>query len=167
MAGKRRIPVVIQLARAIDRSGSDDCWEWAGATDADGYGTLVLRRDDKLVLRKAHRTAYEHFVGDIPDGMYVLHTCDNPPCCNPKHLFVGTNDDNMQDKTRKQRQSRGETSGHARLTESQMVAIRSLPATRSRKTINDLACRYNVSYFCIWDVVRGRSWRHLESANVQ
>jgi hypothetical protein len=75
-----------------------DCIEWKGRTDKDGYGTIGSRR--------AHRVAWEQTFGPIPDGLQVLHKCDNPPCCNPDHLFLGTRTDNMNDKVRKGRQHR-------------------------------------------------------------
>jgi hypothetical protein len=69
------------------------CWIWRGAKTDKGYGHFKSMGK----TRGAHRTAYELFVGPIPTGLYVLHRCDVPPCCNPAHLFVGTNRDNVQD----------------------------------------------------------------------
>jgi hypothetical protein len=75
------------------------CWEWAGAKHRFGYG--MLRINGAAVT--AHRTSWTVFNGDIPDGMSVLHRCDNPCCCNPEHLFLGTHADNMADMTAKGR----------------------------------------------------------------
>lgn len=163
----RRRSMLIKLIRAIDRAGEDDCWEWVGSRDVNGYGTIALREDGVQVLRKAHRLAYQSFIGPIPEGMFVCHTCDNPPCCNPKHLFAGTPDDNMQDKTIKRRQSYGESHGNSLMTDADVLAIRSLPRSKDRRFIHELAHRYNVSYFCIWDIIKGRSWKHVEAVNVQ
>ena len=79
---------------------TDGCWKWIGATTSSGYGCIGLGRRRKL---QAHRVSYELYVGEIPEGRMVLHRCDNPPCCNPDHLFIGTQTDNMRDAARKGR----------------------------------------------------------------
>lgn len=76
--------------RINDESG---CWEWTGGKNNRGYG--LFKVDSKMVA--THRFAYEMMVSDIPDGIFVCHKCDNPPCCNPAHLFLGTRSDNVQD----------------------------------------------------------------------
>lgn len=83
---------------------SDGCWGWSGATGRHGYGSLSSR--DKKVSKspeKAHRVSYEKTFGPIPEGLHVLHRCDNPPCTNPEHLFLGTPKDNAVDRTEKGR----------------------------------------------------------------
>jgi len=80
------------------RSGND-CWHWKGARNTDGYGNL--RRNKKSC--KAHRIAWEITNGPVPNGFYVLHKCDNPLCCNPNHLFLGTQKENVDDMTAKGR----------------------------------------------------------------
>lgn len=75
-----------------------ECWTWTGST-AKGYGQIKIEGD---VLR-AHRVAFEMFNGPLPDGMHALHTCDNPLCCNPRHLWAGSHLDNMRDKSAKGR----------------------------------------------------------------
>ena len=77
----------------------DECWEWTDGCDGDGYG--VVGAGGKTV--RAHRVAWEVAHGPIPDGVHVLHQCDNPPCINPAHLFLGTQADNMADKVAKGR----------------------------------------------------------------
>lgn len=76
----------------------DGCWNWIWNT-IDGYGRTLVK--DKSLL--AHRVSYELHIGEIPDGIYVLHKCDNPGCVNPDHLFLGTNTDNMRDMVNKSR----------------------------------------------------------------
>jgi hypothetical protein len=97
------------------------CWKYQGHLDKGGYGYI---RDGKKEL--VHRVAYRHFRGTIPEGIFVCHTCDNPSCCNPKHLFLGTPNDNMQDKVHKGRQAHthDEISGHCKLSVEQVQAIR-------------------------------------------
>jgi hypothetical protein len=78
------------------------CWEWTGTRNRDGYGQLKLKGGKGYPFR-AHRVAYEAAYGPIPDGMIVCHSCDNPPCCNPEHLWLGTHKDNAADRTAKRR----------------------------------------------------------------
>lgn len=80
---------------------SRDCWEWTGTRVPFGYGILIVDGKQK----RAHRVAYEEFVGPIPDDALVCHKCDNPPCINPAHLFIGTHIDNAKDRNAKGRQA--------------------------------------------------------------
>lgn len=75
---------------------TDNCWNWTGRLDRDGYGMVdgVLRKN---YGQRAHRVSYQIYKGDIPNGLVVLHSCDNPSCCNPDHLSVGTQADNVKD----------------------------------------------------------------------
>lgn len=108
----KRKPLADRLWAKVDVRGPDDCWEWQGSKVGE-YGHIgVGGRENKLVL--THRAAYEVSVGPIPDGMKVCHTCDNPPCCNPKHLFLGTQADNVRDRDAKGRTARGDNNGRSK-----------------------------------------------------
>ena len=127
---------------------SSDCWEWSRSRNPDGYGRI---RDDR-----AHRVAYRAFVGEIPEGMCVCHHCDNPSCCNPDHLFLGSHRENMADRDRKMRLPRGEGHHLAKLTEDQIRAIRKDP--RSQVEIgND----YGVAQSVVWKIRNRVTWRHV------
>jgi hypothetical protein len=91
---------VVELFWAKVARGAD-CWEWGGARNTSGYGWFRFGPD--RTPTGAHRVAYELSNGPIPDGLAVLHRCDNPPCVNPAHLFLGTNQDNVTDKVNKGR----------------------------------------------------------------
>lgn len=77
----------------VDRRGPDECWEWRAGKNRTGYGLFGVDKGSKL----SHRIALRFSGVDVPDGMFVCHRCDNPPCCNPAHLFLGTQFDNMRD----------------------------------------------------------------------
>ena len=148
------------------------CWLWTGYRMPRGYGNFQSR--DPKIGRLAHRYAYAAFVGSIPDGMGVLHRCDTPPCCRPDHLFLGTDQDNIDDKVAKGRQSRGverglrlKQSGQMRkkLTASQeediRQAVQSAPRHwyKGRPCLPDgfalgLAEQYGVSWARIYQIGR-------------
>jgi hypothetical protein len=140
---------------------SDGCWEWTGAVNEWGYGRIGSR--DRLgAKRTAHRLSWLLAFGPIPDGALVLHACDNPPCVRPDHLFLGTHEDNMQDRHNKGRYARGEqVSGH-RLTEAQ--ARYCLNAIRSGRTILGLSRELGISRSTIYHVGAGQTWAWLNEA---
>src|SRR3990167_1003780 len=82
---------------------TENCWLWTGACDTFGYGHFGKLCPPKVKMVKAHRFSYELHKGKIPEGMCVLHSCDTPPCVNPKHLWLGTKKDNMIDMIKKKR----------------------------------------------------------------
>ena len=130
------------------------CWEWTAAVFRGGYGAIV-RSGKKL---KAHRVAYEFFNGPVPAGMVVRHRCDNPLCCNPQHLLVGTPADNMADKYARGRavHVRGSAHGNAKLNEQVVREIRG-----SAETTATLSKRYGVSQSLVSKVRRGAMWSHV------
>ncbi len=133
----------------VDRSGGPEaCWPWTGALNPDGYGNVgsVSR------YWKAHRRAWTLANGPIPAGKHVLHSCDNPPCCNPDHLWLGTHADNMADMVAKGRD------GRRRLTEAAVLEGRALRL--AGWTFQQIADRYGVSRSGAFYAVTGKTWRH-------
>src|SRR5690349_6136897 len=112
----------------VDRSRDDTCWVWKAGRDRAGYGQFWVYDRGRSI--GAHRIAYELINGPIPEGMFVCHTCDNPPCCNPTHLFVGTPADNTTDRDQKGRLHAPEGSRHggALLTEDSVKEMKLLYA---------------------------------------
>ena len=106
---------------------------------------------------KAHRFIYEECFGFVPDGLHVLHKCDNPPCINPEHLFLGTNQDNIDDKVRKGRQLKGEQIPVSKLKEHEAMAILLDKISSAR----ELAERYGVLRGAIWRIKNRTRWAHL------
>lgn len=141
----------------IDSKG---CWNWRLCRDKDGYGYFSGSGQTR-----AHRFAYTAFRGSVPAGMYVCHTCDNPSCVNPDHLFLGTQADNKADCDRKGRGPLGETHGNSRLTVSAVRDIlkncRPLGAHHSWWSVREFARKYGVDPCTVGDVLKRRTWRHV------
>lgn len=136
------------------------CWEWKGYRFPRGYGRVPVGN----TTVGAHVVAYETWVGPIPDGLLVRHTCDNPPCINPKHLLVGTHQDNMDDKVQRQRQSslKGEAHYAAKLTAEDVRKIRS-EWSEGNVTQPALAKKYGTTYKNIHMIVHRKTWRHIDA----
>lgn len=151
--------VAIYLAERCQINPVSNCFEWCLATDPDGYGVAhenSVRPAPRFVKNlRAHRLAYEVFVGDI-GRFYVLHKCDNPKCCNPEHLFLGTAKDNHSDSQQKGRHSHGETQGASKFTEADIRAIRS-----SSESLLVLSKIYGVTKSAICSVRLRKTWRHV------
>jgi hypothetical protein len=140
----------------VEKGPVEQCWPWKASFLRGGYGYFFLEG-----TKQAHRMAYELTYGEIPSGKSVLHTCDNPSCCNPAHLFVGTQVDNMVDAEGKgrRRYARGEGS-NAKLTQAQVKEIRRKYATKNYTYVR-LATEYSVSFAAIWKIVQRKSWAWL------
>lgn len=126
----------------------------------DGYGALWDRTIGLIGNnRLTHRLAWEFANGPIPMGMFVCHSCDNPPCCNPAHLFLGTQADNDADRTSKGRSSRGSRHPDAKLNEQAVRELRQRFAAGER--VRTLAPDYGVSSTTAWQAIKRRTWKHV------
>lgn len=158
------------------RGSGDGCHEWTGPTNTSGYGVLFLnanRSNGRRMVVSAHRYAYEHFIGAIPNGMCVMHRCDNPKCTNPSHLSIGTQADNNRDRSLKGRsgsreftaaeraayseKNRGSKNSLSKLTEEIAAKIK-----YDRSTTNKQAADlYGISRAVVSHIRTNRSWRHV------
>ena len=165
----------------VDKSaGPDGCWPWTAGMFPSRYG--VFRAPG--LSQRAHRVAWVLVYGEIPKGACVLHRCDNPPCCNPAHLWIGSHQDNVADKVRKGRQAKGDRNGsrlhpdkrargdrngsrlhpealrrgerhcRAKLTEAQVAEIR-----HASGTLAMIASRFGVHLSTIHQIRSNRTWR--------
>lgn len=144
----------------------NQCWAWRGNRDKDGYGVLSV----KGRYQKASRLSHTIFKGPIPPYMLVCHTCDNPICVNPAHLFLGTSKDNVHDMVKKGRNyklpkatsetvAKGAQHYRTKLTEAQALEIRKRSA--AGQTVLRIASEMKLRYSQVYPVVVGRTWKIL------
>ncbi|MBP8124936.1 MAG: HNH endonuclease [Caldilineaceae bacterium] len=133
----------------------EGCWIWTGGT-AQGYGSFYIG-DGKV---GAHRYSWELRNGPIPDEMLVCHSCDNPVCVNPAHLFIGTPQENMDDKAAKGRGrwAVGEKNGRAKITKEAVLKMR---ADYPEKTQKQIAEETGVSQTQVSQIIRRKTWTHI------
>ena len=131
---------------------TSSCWEWAASIGSAGYGHFWFRGRP----RPSSQVSYMLYIGEIPDGLCILHKCDNRKCVNPDHLFVGTVAENSADMVSKGRQAKGESVAASKLTEKQVLEIRNDP--RSQRKIG---LDYGVSHTTVCDIKSGAAWSHV------
>lgn len=134
----------------------DGCWRWTGFVDAKGYGRIQVKRADRVgrASEGAYRVSWALKNGPIPNGLHILHSCDNPICVNPDHLRVGTHAENMMDIVRAGRAGR-------KLTPDSIRKIRA--AYRSGAgTQRTIAAQFGVSQTLVGRIADGRLWGHVQ-----
>jgi len=151
--------------KRVDRKGSDDCWLWMGARDPrinKNYGLINLGNRYSKQIR-AHRLSYIIHNGPIPEGLYVLHHCDNPPCVNPAHLHVGTQKDNVHEAIQRGRHKFNRQRN--KLTEEQVIHI--IEERKKGTKLSILSEELGVSLTTIHDTSLGKiqMWRYLLKEN--
>ena len=146
---EKKINEIFDKKYVEDKNG---CWRWTGLKCKGGYGKIG--NDDK-----SHRFSYRRFIGQIPEGMCVCHTCDNRDCVNPDHLWLGTTQDNTKDKIDKGRQIRGEKIGSSKLKDEDVINIRKMRISgKSQKEISE---KFKISRITVMLICQNKSWSHL------
>jgi hypothetical protein len=140
----------------IEIKSESECWNWNGKLNQWGYGRYIFNG----MYAMSHRVSYQLTTGKNIDGLIAMHICDNPACCNPKHIAIGTHADNQRDKFQKNRQAKGEKNGQSLLTEAQVLEARQkyIPKIVTYKM---LAKEYGVSRDTIQKAIRGIYWKHI------
>jgi hypothetical protein len=161
--GSSQVGSAVNLARFysnLDFDCPSDCWEWTAGRNSKGYGQCYFQGKQQLT----HRVAYQIKNGPIPDNMMVIHSCDNRACCNPDHLRLGTNQDNMNDMKERGRShlhgAKGILNPIAKLDDSAVLSIREIYAT-GQYTQKELEAAYGIDQTVISDIVRGIAWPHV------
>lgn len=152
----KRLSPEERFTRRVDRRGPDDCWPWMGARHRSGHGQLFVSTERRRV--QAHSYALELATGSpCPPEMECCHHCDNPPCCNPAHLYFGTRRQNVADMFARNRAQIGSARPNSRYTESQIVAIRERFA--AGELLQVLADEHDTSTGYISRIVNGLAWK--------
>jgi hypothetical protein len=157
-SGQPTKPPIENSWNNVTKLSPEECWEWEGSRAPNGYGSFHM--GGRTVM--AHRAAYTLIVGEIPEGLHILHACDNPPCVNPHHLSVGTRSDNMQDMVAKGRNRVADDHPTARLSSAQVREIRRRRA--AGETVTDLAASYMIGLATASRAINGVYYKRLKPA---
>jgi hypothetical protein len=151
------LPYADKFWSGVAKAGDDDCWLWTLGKDGKGYGGIGIQGRSL----RCHKIAYLLVKGDIPAGLQVRHECDNPPCCNPAHLILGTHKQNMEDMAARGRVGtlHGDRNPKAKLTAEQvqeLLVLRQLGALQ-----RELAARFNISQPVVKKIIHGDAYKNV------
>ncbi len=155
---KKQLPVAERFAAKWERDEATGCWVWKATLHSNGYGRFKL--PGRMAF--AHRASWELHRGPIAKGLFVLHRCDNPPCVNPDHLWLGTHNENMADMRAKQRQNKGTRQHAAKLTEPMVYGIRAM--LKHGASHEECSIIFGVGRSTIQEVGTRATWDHLPDA---
>lgn len=156
----------------VNIKNETECWDWTAYISNSGYGLFWL--NNKMI--SSHRVAYALSINNLDflnsnvdyhlnnnNFDCVLHKCDNKICCNPNHLFIGNNKDNINDKVNKNRQQHmiGSLNGYAKLTEDDIIKIRKSYVPRKNGGLKSIADMYNISITNVHDIITRKIWKHI------
>jgi len=156
-----RSPEAVFWAQVITHSNPDQCWGWTGKPSRHGYGRVFYRKDGRSIEAVASRVSYQIHKGEIPEGLFVLHSCRSRICTNPRHLRVGTQQENMDDKKKDGTTNEGERGGNAKLTRDDVAAIH-WAAEVTNLTRTAIGPHFGIDGSTVCDILRGKCWKHLQ-----
>lgn len=151
----KKVPAIKRFLQSIELAGEEECWPWIKTRDRDGYGKFS---DDAGRDIRAHRFSYEYYVGKIPNGLSACHSCDNPPCVNWRHIYLGTVQKNTQDAVTRGLINRVGDRSHAKKISSDIVTRIRLDYAGGKVSQSALAIKYGLSQPHISDILAGGSW---------
>jgi hypothetical protein len=139
------------------KKSQNGCWEWSGVRWKNGYGRIMVNGK----RRKAHRVSFLIHNGFLTKKQLVCHTCDNPCCVNPEHLFLGSVKDNSDDKISKMRHGIGSRNGRSVLSQDQVLMLRSMRVIDVIDSLKEIADRLSVSTVSVRNVIKRKTWKHI------
>lgn len=153
-------PIEDRFWEKVDKRDPDECWEWTAAKGTRGYGELANKPNPPIA---AHRLSYIIAHGSIPEGMDVCHSCDNPACCNPAHLWLGTHRDNMHDMYLKNRRKAisGEQHRDAKFTNEQIRHIREMYKSGQYR-LCELTRMFDISRTSMTKILKGLTYKNID-----
>ena len=146
-----------RILNNINMNKDTGCWDWMKYKNVKGYGVVGVRKKSLL----AHRFSYSMFVGEIPRGAFVCHTCDNPSCVNPAHLFIGNNQDNMDDMRAKGRSPKGVQRLNAVLSDDEIRTIRHCWSVGAG-TQREIGYAFGLNCGQVHAIVHNKIWKHVK-----